>query len=370
MFSSGTFPVLTLFSSNIFGLNIFQSGLLSSELRELSKIKIKSTIYMENAPQILIQLFFLQIDGFQEETLLALIASALSIVSTLMIYYGERDLRSQFDVTTYFIRLRSANAVLDSEKAAMSSRQKLRKALKLKLAAALGIAEKQIEIGNTTLRESGLMVHIQHLIFSNELDAFKRKRNLYDVSTETYVNAVFQKRMKHIFEAMCSHFQISPLQQRHYMVSYQAELVAHSTSPSEHADVEMDFDDSRVRTSRRSGPSFSYSGDGLKTNNHFGKVTAGAHIKLPSLSPSQDALPEDLHEMEMVTVSGGRRSRATPGVAGGTDIDQILSTVRKEMDVRNQQMQQHLEDKLANQLEQISAMMLHHGGDGKTKQRE
>ena len=57
---AGTYPVLGLTSSRIFGLELLNAGLLSSDLEELSKIKIKSTILMENLPQLGIQLYWRQ----------------------------------------------------------------------------------------------------------------------------------------------------------------------------------------------------------------------------------------------------------------------------------------------------------------------
>lgn len=47
LFTAGTYPVLRLVSSRLFGLEFFNSGLLSGDLHKLSKIKIRSTIYFE-----------------------------------------------------------------------------------------------------------------------------------------------------------------------------------------------------------------------------------------------------------------------------------------------------------------------------------
>ena len=50
---AGTYPVLGLTSSRLFDWT-FDAGLLSSDLHKLSKIKIRSTIFTENVPQLLI----------------------------------------------------------------------------------------------------------------------------------------------------------------------------------------------------------------------------------------------------------------------------------------------------------------------------
>ena len=43
-FCSGTYPLIRLISSGIFGLQFFSSGLMSDELRTMSRIKIRCTI--------------------------------------------------------------------------------------------------------------------------------------------------------------------------------------------------------------------------------------------------------------------------------------------------------------------------------------
>ena len=173
IFCSGTFPVLKLVSSNIFGLSIFESGLLSAELRELSKIKIRCTIMLENVPQIIVQGIWIYINGLQDETLLALTASSLSIVATLLIFWGERQLDAHYVVSTYFIALRTHGIILKDERAAMDNKKKLRNALKKKLAAVLGSRDKEIQIGCVTQRDCGLVIHVQQLVFSKQLDLYR-----------------------------------------------------------------------------------------------------------------------------------------------------------------------------------------------------
>ena len=53
LFTAGSYPVLRLVSSRLFGLEFFNCGLLSDELHKLSKIKMRSTIYLEVSKYIL-----------------------------------------------------------------------------------------------------------------------------------------------------------------------------------------------------------------------------------------------------------------------------------------------------------------------------
>eukprot|EP01084_Bolivina_argentea_P209957 357524_1 len=54
----GCYPALAVVSSAIFGLDVLNSGLTNHELRELNKIKVVSTIFLENIPQLLIQIVY------------------------------------------------------------------------------------------------------------------------------------------------------------------------------------------------------------------------------------------------------------------------------------------------------------------------
>eukprot|EP01084_Bolivina_argentea_P279189 477283_1 len=54
----GCFPSLVLLSSGIFGHDAVCSGLMGYEVRKMSKIKIISTIFLQNIPQIFIQCFY------------------------------------------------------------------------------------------------------------------------------------------------------------------------------------------------------------------------------------------------------------------------------------------------------------------------
>eukprot|EP01084_Bolivina_argentea_P127096 224851_1 len=89
VFSGGTYATLSLLSSRVFGLTMFNSGLTQYELSRLGKIKIFGTILLENLPQILFQLLYVSALGHSptQNTILAFSASLLSIISSILAYY-------------------------------------------------------------------------------------------------------------------------------------------------------------------------------------------------------------------------------------------------------------------------------------------
>ena len=192
--------MLKLVSSGLFGLDFFGAGLLSSELRKLSKIKIRCTIIFENIPQIIIQIIYLRLEGFQMVTVLALSASLLSVAATLIIYWGEKDLSNEYIVSKYFIKLSGTSLSRDKPKAALESMMKRRKWLRTRLTQIFGAGEKQIEIGSIKVQNDGVVLHVQHLIFEKELEKHRRNTDRYHVPVDDYVRFLFEPKISSIFE--------------------------------------------------------------------------------------------------------------------------------------------------------------------------
>ena len=350
--------MLKLVSSGIFGQSVFESGLLSSELRELSKIKIRCTIYLENFPQILIQLIFLYVDRFESENqieiLLALTASMLSIVSTLLIYWGERDLRSQYVVSTYFVglRMRTAGPMPKDEKTSMNNKKGMRKALGRELAAALGIAEKQMEIGNVTKQERGVMIHIQHLGFANELDQHRQRLNQFNVTPEQYMHSVFWSKIAKISDAVCSHFEINKLRQRDYTVSYQRELNDQQSMTNVLSQTD-DLEDGNVPSMRKGTVSYSLG----NSKRVAGTSSLFATPARQSIVHRQSSVRESGNvELEMVLknrTSGAPCSTIEPTEGSGdADFLNAILAQQSTMQQMQQQMQQQLMDLTAMMTQQ------------------
>ena len=77
--TGGCYPALSLVSSNIFGLKVMSSGLTQYELKKLTKIKVFTTIILENCPQLVIQAMYASVVGVTEAVALAFFASLMAV---------------------------------------------------------------------------------------------------------------------------------------------------------------------------------------------------------------------------------------------------------------------------------------------------
>ncbi len=88
--SGGIYPVASVCSSRMFGLNKLDFGLSTAELASFETYKLKYTVMLENFPQLVLQVFFLSMDFSENSqsfgTWLALTSSTLSIFSTVLSY--------------------------------------------------------------------------------------------------------------------------------------------------------------------------------------------------------------------------------------------------------------------------------------------
>eukprot|EP01083_Nonionella_stella_P139707 426756_1 len=220
---SGTYPALLLVSSRIYGVDFFNTGLLHSELHELSKIKIKSTVLMENAPQLLIQIVYsFTIGEIESGTLLAFVASSLSVAASLIIYQAQKDLLSQGHMNKYFIKFYdTAGQKNIDQKQQLRIRQK--KGLKEKMAFALSSAfqstPKSIEVGFVTLMGNGCVINIQHFVFEDDMENLREKlrkklKNAgarfhgidVQVTSDMFVENLYDIHRKPVADALSYHF--------------------------------------------------------------------------------------------------------------------------------------------------------------------
>ena len=173
---AGTYPALGLTNSRLFGLDFFNAGLLSSELHELSKIKIRSTIFMENVPQLIIQVIYSYVIGSLETaTILAFIASSLSIIASLVIYYAQKEQHEKFITMKYFLRLEADRVIGAQSQMNIKCNKGLKEKLRDSLCAVFNISNKSIEIGFVTQNDRGCRIHLQHSIFKSDLEKVKKK---------------------------------------------------------------------------------------------------------------------------------------------------------------------------------------------------
>ena len=77
--TGGFYPALRLVSSNVFGLNLFSSGLTNYKLKKLTKIKIYSSVLLENVPQLVFQAIYSVKAGLNTTVMFAGLASLSDI---------------------------------------------------------------------------------------------------------------------------------------------------------------------------------------------------------------------------------------------------------------------------------------------------
>eukprot|EP01083_Nonionella_stella_P213988 771297_1 len=109
IFCGGCFPALSMVSSGVFGLKQLNSGLTSFELKKMNRIKMIGTIWLENVPQLMIQVAYANAIGtFTSNTAFSFLASALSILVAVTSYLIERT-EGNITTFTYFVQLKKVN---------------------------------------------------------------------------------------------------------------------------------------------------------------------------------------------------------------------------------------------------------------------
>ena len=100
--TGGSFAALMLINSNIFGLTLFGCGLTHYELKKLTKIKIYSSVLLENIPQIIFQGLYAGTAGVTNSVIFASLASVLSVMAAVLAYFINRDHDAADMVATHY----------------------------------------------------------------------------------------------------------------------------------------------------------------------------------------------------------------------------------------------------------------------------
>ena len=315
-------------SSSVFGLDFFNSGLLSSELRELSKIKIRCTIFCENIPQIIIQVIYLQTgEGNFEVTILAMAASLLSVASTLIIYFGEKDNQEDDTVAKYFLRLFKmdsetglAAAASKAAKDAIKSNRKKKKGLMEVLKEQVGSGgDKQIEVGTITMKDYGVIVHVQQLVTAAKLMKYKINKKDFNLTEYDYIRSLYEEKMQNVRRSVWEHFGLNSLNESgdREMISswdleYQIEFEVNEDDPSSSRGGAL-----RLRSSvvSRSGDGRSSFAGGLATTNqpkqHIKHASNASEIEMQPMPRDGDYVSEYAGDPSDANAILGEISRLT-----------------------------------------------------------
>eukprot|EP01083_Nonionella_stella_P148291 469129_1 len=214
--SGGCYNALLVVSCGMFGLNKFSSGLTQHELNALTKIKIRSTIWFENAPQIVIQIVYTIARGgdINDAVVFAFIGSMLSVVMTLASYYAQKNVNKDANVMSYYLRFDTGVGKLSSDQVKKIENTKGRtKELTAAMVKALNISEENIQIGYVWISNNGLEMSVSHFLTKAELA--KHTRNIQGFKTqitpEEYIHKLYaQKKVKHDMDQVFrAHFGIS-----------------------------------------------------------------------------------------------------------------------------------------------------------------
>ena len=168
----------------------------------------------QNAPQLVIQVLFtiitLESDGLQLGTVLAFVASGLSVLAAVIIYRAQRDNREQLVVTSYFLSVKLAHSrrLSKEERKRIRFKKGHKGCLGGYLCAAFSVSSKQIEVGFVTLMDDGFTVHVHHSIFKHELDGYRRRLNAFNVSAKDYIERVFDSKKAEILRVLVEHFTV------------------------------------------------------------------------------------------------------------------------------------------------------------------
>eukprot|EP01083_Nonionella_stella_P272095 922425_1 len=227
VFTGGCFPGLSLVASRCFALDIFNCGLTVFELNQLSKIKIRSTITLENGPQLIIQIIYsVLIHNLSTSVVLAFTASLLSIIATVAVYYAQTKAQNSEDSVAILYSMdfcfkdTSNSAVLTKDELALFDRKKERKnELTRSICGQYKIPFECMEIGFVKVVSNGCIINIVHYVFKEQLKKFERKMHHstgpsrrigfnMSIDPEYYTQRLCKTHSVAINNIICNHFEL------------------------------------------------------------------------------------------------------------------------------------------------------------------
>eukprot|EP01083_Nonionella_stella_P191937 709977_1 len=330
---SGTYPVLVLCNSRIFGMEFFEIGLLRSDLQQLSKIKIRSTIFMENCPQILIQVVYaINRNELENATVLAFLASSLSVVASVIIYQAQKDIDDETVIAKYFVRFANLKKTIDEgQEKKIAQKKGYKKHLGKAMCQEFEIDPKSIEIGYITPTNNGCIVRLQHSFGRNKLDLTETQEGVESQMTpELYARNLYATHAAKITDVFRKHFKIDD---KDFVVSY------HTI-----------YDEAKIANQK----SDSVSGVNLESAN-------------PELQTNQTNIIDEMISMKKETKGiemTGFRSGAQPKSKMSSNDQSIVDTFNSLQLQKQMEVLQHLQQLI------FENMMSTEDGDGEDEMKE
>ena len=235
----GCHTALTVVASNIFGLRLLSCGLTRYELKRLNRIRIIGTVMIENVPQLICQaLYTVALDYEATQAVwFAFIASSFSIIAVTLSYLIERD-QSDANVAEYYISLEKTpiTAVLtEDEKRKMRYNKGKTHALGESIAEVFGIASKNIEIGQSMTTKYGIIMHVVHYVYKDDLEAMEEELMSEDIYGKSNTSVTPKYYVSQVFAALT--FDINKVFRNHFDLSQDFQVLFHHRISAKKASI-------------------------------------------------------------------------------------------------------------------------------------
>eukprot|EP01083_Nonionella_stella_P075068 203852_1 len=168
--TGSAYCALTLFSSRLFGLELFNSGLTKYELQQLSGLNLFGSVLLENCAQLALQIVYVvyRQGALSQNTILSFTASFISVVAAVMSYLLQRS-SSNCSVVQYQLEIVKGR-LSDDDKTAIAQKKECKKELSTSLAATLNVEASVLELGFVKMSNVGFVVNVIHYVFKDDLD--------------------------------------------------------------------------------------------------------------------------------------------------------------------------------------------------------
>ena len=218
--SGSSFAAIETVNCNLFGLDRFNAALSDQEIKQLTRLKITTTILAENLPQLCFQIVYIVYLGsiLEQPVLFACIGSILSILLTCSAYYMDKqDAESVY--TQYYLEYTTTHIASQDQ---TKFRQKYRKTklLNQQMNLTLDLAPKNIQIQPIIIIKNGIIMRITQNIKNDDLHEMtktlqKKKTgndnaNIYaSIKPEYYTKHLFLFKKGDISELLFNYFGLS-----------------------------------------------------------------------------------------------------------------------------------------------------------------
>ena len=180
--SGGVYASLSVVSSMIFGLSLFNTGLTKFELNKLTKIKLISTICCENLPQLLLQILYFAQFGFvdnsnaRDAAMLAFVGSILSVILSVLVWYVNKKEEGILPVIYYVEFSKQRRIKLNkNEKQLFLKKKLIRKEFILRICQdVMNISRTIIQISYVNVIDCGILIRFVHFVDNNDLITMQR----------------------------------------------------------------------------------------------------------------------------------------------------------------------------------------------------